>query len=301
MGNQLHSKSIAISRGLISYPLAKAGGTDLIQVRLESNLHRKLNLPRRSGLTGGKTGTRDLPEGGSSNDGPRWAKVCMIKQVEEFSPKLHPNFFAHSGVFDDGKIDVIKTRTNNHVSSQVTEARNSGEHRSVEPTLNTAGGHDRSSDIWPECVGNAVNRAVTRNNVDRTAALRLNNNRQLPSFQQPAPAQWQVIYSAEDEPVARIKIRKPAISFQIVTVLPDDSSRAEGIVIQRFGPGIKGIELQIIRKALYARNPKCVVTGIPRALNLRDITKDRTWKNGARRGQSWKWTYAVNGLVQVST
>src|SRR5215510_8151095 len=63
---------------------------------LQIDLHRELNLPRGSRLAGGKPCTRDLAKGGSSDHDAGWAKVCVIKKIEELGAKLHPKFFAES-------------------------------------------------------------------------------------------------------------------------------------------------------------------------------------------------------------
>src|SRR5262245_41213079 len=56
-----------------------------------------------------------------------------------------------------------------------------------------------------------------------------------------------------------------------------------------------------MREPLRCRRPKCVVTRIPAALDLRDVAKIRTRQYRACRRQPLKWTCAVDGLIEIAT
>ena len=102
----------------------------------------------------------------------------------------------------------------------------------------------RTDDIRPQCVCYCVNRGVRSDNVNRIAALQLNNRRQLPPFFNSIALEGQLINPADDETVAASVIRKPAIISQVVTVLHGDYRRGHLVSCSRlFGPRIGGVEL----------------------------------------------------------
>jgi len=174
--------------------------------QLETDFHRELDLPRRSRLTCLKSRTRNLAKGRSSDDISGRAKVWMIEKIKKLSPKLHVKGFVDLGIFHDCEVRIIKTRSDNDIAAKATEARHRHEHRGIEPLLDAADPRDRPRYVGPERVADPIHRAVTGHDVDRTAALKLNDRSQLPALKELITAERQVVDSVEDESVARVKI-----------------------------------------------------------------------------------------------
>ena len=158
----------------------------------------------------------------------------MIEQIKELSAKLQTEFFAECRVFNYGKIGVAKAWSNDDVAAEIPKPRHCPEHRRIEPFIDSADRRNRSSDVRPQRIRDAIYSAVAGDDVDRTGALHLNDRRELPAFKKRIAVEWQVVNPVDDKPVTGVKIRKPAIAAKVVAVLPDDSTSTEGIVVERF-------------------------------------------------------------------
>ena len=174
----------------------------------------------------------------------------MIEKVEEFSAKLYTKLFTQHCVLDHRKIGVTEARSDNHIAAEITGTQHCPEHRRIKPLLDGADRRNRSGDVGPERIGDAVHSAVAGNDVDRTAALELNYRSQLPAFEKRIAVEWQIVYSVPDKPVTGVKIREPAIAAQVIAVLANNPARTERVVIQRLRPGIREVELQTVRLSL---------------------------------------------------
>jgi len=130
----------------------------------------------------------------------------MIEEVEELGPKLHAQVFSQSSIFDYGKISIIKTRTDNYITTEITKTRHRSEHGRIKPLVDAADCRDWTSDVWAECIRDAIHGAVAGNDVHRTAALDLNDRGQLPTFNKRIGAEWQVVYSVADKTLPCVKI-----------------------------------------------------------------------------------------------
>jgi hypothetical protein len=150
----------------------------------------------------------------------------MIKEIEELSPKLQAKRFVEPSVFDDCEVRVIETRSDNHVTPQAAEARHRREPRSIEPLFNRADRCDRSRHVGPQRVGDPRHSTITGDDVNRTATLNLNDRSQLPTIEQPVAAKRQVVDSAKDESMPRVKVGKPAVVLQVVTILSNPAAGA---------------------------------------------------------------------------
>ena len=130
----------------------------------------------------------------------------MIKKIEELCAKLYSKFFSYSRVLDYREISVVKTWSDNYVPAHVSESRYCREQRGVKPFLDTADRGDRTVDVWPKSVGDPIDIAVARNDVDWTATLQLNDHSKLPALNKRVALKRQIVYSVEDEPLTRVKI-----------------------------------------------------------------------------------------------
>ena len=99
----------------------------------------------------------------------------MVKEIKELSAKLHVKCFIDLSVLNDRKIRVTKTGPDDDVAAQVSEARHCAEHRRIEPPFDAADRRDRASYVGPERITDPIHSIVTGDDVDRTAALNLNN------------------------------------------------------------------------------------------------------------------------------
>ena len=93
------------------------------------------------------------------------------------------------GIFHDCKIGVTKTRSDYDVAAEASEARHCREYRSIEPMLDAVNRGDRSGYVGPEGVTDPIHGAVTGDDVNRAAALKLNDRRQLPTVKHPITAE----------------------------------------------------------------------------------------------------------------
>lgn len=84
----------------------------------------------------------------------------MVEEVENFCAKLQAPAFVELDILEYGKVSVIKAWPDNHIASEVAEARNGSERRSVEPAIKASDNLDWPIHIGPDCVGDAVDRAA---------------------------------------------------------------------------------------------------------------------------------------------
>src|SRR5262249_34200559 len=105
------------------------------------------------------------------------------------------------------------------------------EYGSIEPTFRITDAPDRPCYIGSERVGQAGYRAVARHDINRIAALRLDDGAQLPTLDKWVAAERQFIYRTADDAVPYVEIRKAAVATQVIAVLNDDALRAERIVV----------------------------------------------------------------------
>ena len=108
----------------------------------------------------------------------------MIEEIKKLSPKLHAKCFADPGVFNDRKIRVIETWSDNDIATKVAEALHRREHGRIEPSLDPADRRDRPGHVGPERVAHPIHSSVTGYDVHRTAALKLNDGSHLPTIKQ---------------------------------------------------------------------------------------------------------------------
>src|SRR5215469_11646939 len=157
---------------------------------LEQQLHRQLDLAGTAEITRREARTaRDQAEGGRPEDRDRLREINLIEQIEKICSHLPLDPFGNSGVFDNCKIEVRESRPDDRVPAEVAKrVAWVEEHRRI---LNIGyracgavgggakSGFDRTGYARPQKRA-ARERRVTRMEVDRIAALRLLNQRNLP-------------------------------------------------------------------------------------------------------------------------
>src|SRR5215472_9152042 len=109
-------------------------------------------------------------------------------------------------MLSDGKIGVIKSRTDDYIAAKIAEACDRGKYRRIEPTIHTADDIYRTSYIGPKRAGHTVECAIAGHDVDRAPALRLDDHGDLTSVKKPIAAKWQFVNRADNEAVASVKI-----------------------------------------------------------------------------------------------
>src|SRR5262245_60631060 len=115
---------------------------------LRNQLQNELHLPRRAGFPSWKASVCDSSEGWCADDVSRLTEITMIKQIEDLRPELNEHSLSYLRVLDDREIRVVERRPDYHIATQVAEARDRREYRSIKPTLDGAEGFD-----WPGYVG----------------------------------------------------------------------------------------------------------------------------------------------------
>src|SRR6266850_3852107 len=81
---------------------------------------RELNLARRAGFAGRKTGPRDSAEHRRADDVARRPEVGMVQHVEHIRSELKAGAPCVN-VLDEREIDVAKARSDDDVSAQTAE------------------------------------------------------------------------------------------------------------------------------------------------------------------------------------
>src|SRR6476620_3252489 len=83
------------------------------------------------------------------------------------------------------KIRIVESWTDNDVPAQIAEAHHRREHARIEPPIHAAENCDWSSHVRPQRSSDASHRAVRSYDVHGIAALRLENDGQLPILEKP--------------------------------------------------------------------------------------------------------------------
>src|SRR5258708_13663327 len=88
---------------------------------LEDQLHCKLQLPRRTGVTdrearGGNHAKSLVPHLGGTVG---LTEVGMVQQIEGFHAEFMAETFRDFRPLDDGEIDAVESRSNNRVPSHL--------------------------------------------------------------------------------------------------------------------------------------------------------------------------------------
>src|SRR5215510_3202581 len=94
--------------------------------RLEDELQRELQLPRRAGVAGwesGAVGWGDESKGRASHRGntPWLPKVRMVEEVEDLSPELDAQTLGNPGVLEDREIHVFEVWSGDDISAQAAK------------------------------------------------------------------------------------------------------------------------------------------------------------------------------------
>ncbi len=95
--------------------------------------------------------------------------------------------------------------------------------------------------------------------IDGIAALGGFDKRNLPAFFQPVSLERQIVNRVQNDPLACIEIRQTTVARDIVAVLQRQSLNIAGVVVNRFGPGIVGVELQSFCNVLLEGYPERVI------------------------------------------
>src|ERR1043166_1698641 len=92
---------------------------------LKHKLQSKLQLPRRARIAGGKARIGDSAESRATHHSAGLPEVRMVENVESLRSQLQVSFFVKFDVLEHRDVHVIETRSNNHVATQIAEARDS--------------------------------------------------------------------------------------------------------------------------------------------------------------------------------
>src|SRR6185369_12137203 len=179
------------------------------------------------------------------------AEAGMIEDIKHFRAHLQAHRLVELDVLEQGEIHVTKAGADNHIASEIAEARDRSKGGGIEPAIHTTENYNRPRDIWPHRVCHSIDLAVRGDDVNRIAALRLNYGGKLPALFHAVASEWQLVNRARDEAVTRVEVRQSAITSQVVAVLHGDGRwwRTERIIIYGLGPGIGSVELQAVREA----------------------------------------------------
>src|SRR5262245_53676542 len=120
----------------------------------------------------------------------------MIQCVECFRAKLQRSFLVQPGCLRNRNIEVVEARSDDDVSTEISEACSCREHGRVEPGIRLSYNSHFSCNVWPDCICNAIDRTAARDDVDGIAALHLRHQTKLPSFHRMIAAKRQFIDSA---------------------------------------------------------------------------------------------------------
>src|SRR6185369_1460547 len=186
----------------------------------------------------------NLSERRTSDDVPWWTQVGVVEQVEDVGTELETGSCAWLKILDDRQVGVMERRADHDVAAEIAESIHGNEHRCVEPLIHTADDAHRSGHVWTHGIRRAVETAVARDDVDRIAALRLDDCRQLPAAYQRVTGEWQFVCTAEHEPVPGVEVGQPVLIADVVAVLNGKAGGIERVGVERLRPRIGGGELQ---------------------------------------------------------
>ena len=150
-------------------------------------------------------------------------------------------------------------------------------------------------------VGHAVERPDVGDDVDRVAALGLEDESELPAVDQPVALERQIVDGVHDEAVARIVVRRPLAVGDVVAVL----HRRRALRVQRVGVGrlrqrVRPVELQPVRQPAVGGDPQAVVVREAEAGDLGDVAERGARQDRARRRHGRKRPHAVDELIDVA-
>src|SRR6185503_7538681 len=180
-------------------------------------------LTRGPRLAGGKTGPRNLAEHRASDDIAWRAEIRLVEQVENVSPQPPLVAPGHRHTFADREIGAAERRTDHGIAAERAEAGYGYQRRRIEPLVHRADDRDRSGAVGAHGVRQAVERTVARDDVERIAALRLDDGRQLPAARQRVPAERKFVGRADDESVPGVEIGPSALVGNVVTTLDGEA------------------------------------------------------------------------------
>ena len=121
---------------------------------------------------------------------------------------------------------VVEGRTDHKIAAQITEARDRGKHRRIEPAIHRAKNPYGPAGIRPKRAGHTVDNAIRRDDVHGVSTLRLENHGKDPAFDAAVAVKRQGVHAADDEALPGIEVRKTSVAAQIIAILNDDALRA---------------------------------------------------------------------------
>jgi hypothetical protein len=98
----------------------------------EAELHGKLNLPGRAGVSGRRTGGRNLPEGvvgGTGKCAVGLAEIGVIENVEDVAARFQHQPLGELRLFNQREILILEAGTDDDVASEVAEGGANGQLR----------------------------------------------------------------------------------------------------------------------------------------------------------------------------
>src|SRR4029079_3967612 len=104
----------------------------------------------------------------------------MVEGVEHVRLQLYFRSRRQRDSFGDRDVQRLEARTDDGIAFEISEAVDRYENRRVEPLVDVTNDADRSSHIGTDCIRHSGQSAVARHDVQRAAALELEDRRNLP-------------------------------------------------------------------------------------------------------------------------
>jgi hypothetical protein len=133
----------------------------------------------------------------------------VVEDVEHIGLQLNPSLAGQRQLPGNGDVRVDKARSDDDVAAQGAEPVDRRERRGIEPAIRRAENANRPDDVGPDDVGDPGQAAVAGDDVDRVAALRLNDDGDLPAARKDMAAEGQHRHGTDDNPWRASKSDKP--------------------------------------------------------------------------------------------